>query len=307
MRRNVRIRSVSGCSNFMRPCSGDAAGSSAAVFMALFCASAARSANSDCVVAAWPRRARDSADAAAPPAARVLRACRCCRSRRGPLQSRQRDPPARATSRALLRVASRRAHEALELHVLGAIDDQHAIHELAEVGFDEQRHGDDGVRPRALQRASRASARGSAGAGGPRAARRLAASCEDELAQRGAVQLAGSVQHLGPNAARTAARPGSPGATTSRAIRSVSMSAAPSATNRRRPRFAARDAAGQPTTSGATGYMIRHRLHSPRWARRPRSRPLNTGRSHAQRAKSDSYMCTSRSPHSRAIHPAAAR
>src|SRR5687768_1821321 len=40
------MRSLSGCSNFMSACSAEADGSSAAVFMPLFCASAVLTANS---------------------------------------------------------------------------------------------------------------------------------------------------------------------------------------------------------------------------------------------------------------------
>src|SRR5436190_20029995 len=40
------MRSLSGCSNLISACSADAEGNSAAVFMALFCASAKRTANS---------------------------------------------------------------------------------------------------------------------------------------------------------------------------------------------------------------------------------------------------------------------
>ena len=122
-------------------------------------------------------------------------------------------------------------HQALELRRLRRVDDEYPIDELAEVRLDEQWNGDERIRSRESRRAWRACGRGSAGAGSLR-------DCAvwPRLRRPASAAPAGSARPSacstpGPNSAVTAARPGSPRATTSRATTSVSMSEAPSFTN----------------------------------------------------------------------------
>src|SRR5262245_33649997 len=208
-RRNVRMRSLSGCSNLIGACSADAEGSSAAVFMPLFCATAVLTANSN-----FPRALRGEIEVAPMreldlPARRLRRAAVVDDVVRG-FQAR-RAIDLRADHRERLRFRNRIApHQALELRRLRRVDDEDPIDEVAEIRLDEQRHGHERVgRLELRELGARASADQRVQDGFEPAA--LVVVSEDQRAQRRAVELAGRQHHTGPEFRGDGGQAGLPG------------------------------------------------------------------------------------------------